>query len=821
MKKATEWIANIGKQGSAWFVDRVQHHRVWIVLGVLWLLVELALFLGTGVLQEDEEHFLTGEGSWGLEMSGADSQVRQTFVPAFARLQSVSFSMDMTRSVHGDGTVRVAVEDAAGVQLFETAIPFYEVVNCSFTDVTTDLELRRGDTYVLVIEAQTPYADETPFLSVCGKEYALAENKDFAAGTALEGQQLVTRYHYADAVTGVRVRNAILLSVLTALGVMFGLPGDRRFKRLVSVLLLVAAPYILGKRLELLNYDPAFYLPFSMKWNLGIMYALELVVLLVSHSPAIATVVTNIALTALYTANYFMRMYRGTSLRMNDFTAIGTATKVVGAYDLTPNSHVTMAWAILALIVVWSLRTIVLKREKKQIWNTWWAYAVTIALAAALLFAGGHKLLYTDYLDEVGFANKGISGFTYELIYSFDGYLVATCIEVKNARIVPPEGYSIERVEEILETAVEQDVKDAQVQADAADYPHVILIMNESLADLTVLDGVELSEDNLPFIHSLQENTVKGYVNTSVFGGGTANSEFEVFTGCNMAFFSVNYYPYQQAIRKPVNSMVSRMKENGYTTISMHPERPGNWNRENIYRYYGFGQSYWKQDFPDASVIHSGVSDAATYDKIIELYEQRKAGEKLFVFDLTMQNHGGYTMHDVKYNIQALNIRQPQVDEYLSLVKISDTAFQGLVEYFEKQDEKVIICMYGDHQPWVSDFLVSANLRDGNEVSEQILSKYKTPLVIWANYDIDEVADCNFSLNYLGGYLMRTAGVPMSPYFLYLEQLRQTCPIITINGYVDADGVYAGWSGEKDEFPEYRMLQHNYLYDDHTVMWGF
>ena len=351
--------------------------------------------------------------------------------------------------------------------------------------------------------------------------------------------------------------------------------------------------------------------------------------------------------------------------------------------------------------------------------------------------------------------------------------------------------------------------------------PHVFLIMNESLADLTILDGVELNQDNLPFIRSLKDNTVKGFVNTSVFGGGTANSEFEVFTGCTMSFFSVNYYPYNQAVKKRMNSMVSRMKENGYTTISMHPERPGNWNRETVYQLYGFDRSLWKEDFPDARVIHSGVSDAETFHKIIDLYENRQEGEKLFVFDLTMQNHGGYNMHEEPYAVTALNVRNPQVDEYLSLVKISDQAFQELVEYFEKQDERVLICMYGDHQPWVSDFLVSEELKDGNGASEAIMKKYKTPVVIWANYDIEERDDLNISLNYLGGVLMREAGLPLSPYFAYLEQLRQEYPIITTNGFVDKEGNYGGWSGENDEFIEYRMLQYNYLFDENTVDWGY
>ena len=76
-------------------------------------------------------------------------------------------------------------------------------------------------------------------------------------------------------------------------------------------------------------------------------------------------------------------------------------------------------------------------------------------------------------------------------------------------------------------------------------------------------------------------------------------------------------------------------------------------------------------------------------------------------------------------------------------------------------------------------------------------------------------------MNYLGGLLQRTAGIPLSPYFAFLEQLREDYPIITLNGYVDEQGNYSNWGDGEDEFSEYRILQYNYLFDDHSVEWGY
>ena len=347
--------------------------------------------------------------------------------------------------------------------------------------------------------------------------------------------------------------------------------------------------------------------------------------------------------------------------------------------------------------------------------------------------------------------------------------------------------------------------------------------MNESFSDLRVLGNLQISEENLAFFNSLEENTIRGYVNASVLGGGTANSEFEVFTGCSMGLLPPSYYPYQQCIAGEMPSLISDVQKEGYTAYSMHPERAGNWNRERIYRYLGFDDSLWGEDFPDAENLHSGATDLETYKKVEEVYENRKPGEKLFVFDLTMQNHGGYLYSDVERSVTATNVSSEEADIFLSLMQNSDDDFRQLVAYFEKETEPVLICMFGDHQPKLDDSFYESVYGQTQGLTEwdKRLSRYKTPFVIWANYDIPEQSGIDISMNYLGVLLADTAGIKTSPFFDYLRQYMAEYPIITVNGYQDKDGNYYDWSGENAEHEEYRILQYNYLFDRHMVEWGF
>ena len=800
--------------------------RLRIVSGFIFLIAELVLLLGSGVLGKDVTRFLTGEGSWEEEMSDDVTAFGQRFMPRHKKLHSVSFLMDMGNITSYDGLVTVSVRNEEQEVLFEKELSFSEIADGSFTDVEIDLSLSTFNNYYLILESTPSSLGEYPSVGLCGSKYRLSENRGIVMPEETKDAQFVDRFMYRDALTGASTAGAVFCCLLTAIGIIIGFPDSESFRKKAVIVLLALVPLVLGYLLEHIIYNEILYLPNAFIWNVGLMYAFELVVWLITHSPSIAIVLSNTVLTIVYSANYFVMMYRGTPLRVNDLTAAATAVKVVGNYSFVPNGKLAFAWAFLILFIVYGVQ-LGIKHDTdghttdlQGVWSRIFgklkygrliSYVLSIGTALIIVWAGGHLLIGTDMLDRAGFSDEKLRGIGQDVMYYFNGYLIGTCVDIKNSRITEPEGYSADRVEELLKKAESETVN-----IDYEELPHIILIMNESFSDLRVVKELNLSQENLTFINSLKENTIRGYVNASVLGGGTANSEFEVFTGCTVAFFPPNYYPYQQALRKPVKSLVSSVEKYGYTTYSMHPESANNWNRKNVYNYYGFDESFWKQDFEGAEVIHSGVSDAETYNKIIKLYEERDNSERMFVFDLTMQNHGGYPGNSGPYEVRETELNNDALDEYLSLMKISDEAFEELTDYFEKQDEKVIICMFGDHQPYISDKLVEENADP-----KKLMDKFKTPFIIWANYDIDEADGYDISMNYLGGLLLETAGVPLSPYFEFLKQYREIYPIITLNGYVDGEGNYSAWGSEQDVMSDYRILQYDYLYKNSAVDWGY
>lgn len=99
-------------------------------------------------------------------------------------------------------------------------------------------------------------------------------------------------------------------------------------------------------------------------------------------------------------------------------------------------------------------------------------------------------------------------------------------------------------------------------------------------------------------------------------------------------------------------------------------------------------------------LLRNYVSDKATFEKIISLYEEKDADEKLFTFCVTMQNHGGYTVEDragfeptVKLGYDT---EYPLAETYLSLARESVQHLRNCWSTFEKVDEPTMIVSFGD-----------------------------------------------------------------------------------------------------------------------------
>lgn len=525
-----------------------------------------------------------------------------------------------------------------------------------------------------------------------------------------------------------------------------------------------------------------------------------IIYLAIGHMCAAARVILGIAM-AFGITNHYVMKFRSTPFVPWDIFSVRTATSVAENYDFTPD----LRMVIVTLIFI---AAIVLSRFLKK--------APKIKLQVrlgALLVSVLVTCLFVNTLQKEDFQTKHYLYpflFTPAYMTEVNGMAVTFAMNLAYVVVDKPQGYSAEGAKKTLESYE----KTEDTKQDTQDLPNIIVIMDEAFSDLAVLGDLQTNEDYMPFMHKMQQgqkNTITGYAQVSVCGGNTANSEFEFLTGDTMAFLPSGSIAYQQYVKQDTPSLASYLKSLGYATYAQHPYYANGWDRERVYPLLGFEHMDFIEDYTNVSYVRKYISDASDMQHIIDTYEKKEAGKPAFIFNVTMQNHGGYTdvypnfENDIQaqYNSDALN-------QYLSLIHKTDAALEDLVSYFSKVDEKTVIVFFGDHQPSdaVANQIEMASGVDPSDMnSEQQKKRYQVPYLVWANYDIGEASDQNTSLNYLSAQVLKAAGVPTSAYQNYFLELSNTYPVLSAAGSTENVGA------NKDALLTYRKLQYYNLFE--------
>lgn len=530
--------------------------------------------------------------------------------------------------------------------------------------------------------------------------------------------------------------------------------------------------------------------------------AVPLCAALICTSNYRASVLLEISLLLLFAAiDYFVISFRGSELSPADFLSIETALQVAGEYrfQISVSFAYAMAFGATYCFIGYCIPAAPLRRTLFKFLS---GILVCILLIAYITLKSAN---------------------TRPLLFEKEGSIYNGCIlnftlRCRDSRISKPEGYEAEAIKS-LEEKYKSDTSSSQAEK----RPTVIVIMNESFSDLSVLGSqFQTSEEATPFFDSLQENTIRGYALASVFGGTTANSEYEFLSGNSMGFLPYGSVVYPQFINGHKSyTIMSFLKDLGYSCYAMHPESPRNWVRKSTYPLLGFDNSYFQEAFPYKNLLRSHVSDQEMYEELISLYEEKVKDEELFLFGITMQNHGGYFTENFPAEIKLEGYSQeyPDVEQYLTLLQYSDRALQYLLEYFSRVNDDVVILFFGDHMPGLSDdFYYETCGGDYTTLDEQ-MRQYIVPFAVWANYDIEEKYIPCTSLNFLSNYLFEAMGITPPVYNEFLSDVSKIVPAMNSMGYYSLNrGMFVPYDEaagvEAEILHQYRILQYNCLFDN-------
>lgn len=521
-------------------------------------------------------------------------------------------------------------------------------------------------------------------------------------------------------------------------------------------------------------------------------------------------------------ANHYVIQFKGVILFPHDVEGAVTAANVAKNYDFTPDNYIWGALGILAAYLL-LLKLVALPQQRREYLRPW---PLTLALAA-----GGVIYCYAFFFSS-WLLDAGIK--TQQWNTQCNGWVLNFSIALRYGRVEKPAGYSQALANSVAErnSAHEGVMRlvndpfvstpyDPMTQENEGGAPaqllelardpngvqptNILCIMNESFGDLSIFEHMETDTDVLPFYHSLEENTIKGWMYSPVTGGGTATVEYDFVTSNTVSFLPLGTVAYQLYVKANMPSLLSWANGNGFHTTAFHPYKASGWNRVEVYNDFGADEQLYDVDVTEPEYVRGYISDRCDF-RVLRDITSAAEGDRQFVFNVTMQNHGGYKQgwNNLRSDVQLagkLKGCSEYATQYIALLRETDRALEELLRYYEDQSEPTLIVFFGDHQGNMTDWFyekIYGKKLDERDITE-VERQFAVPFFIWANYEIPEAQDVMISANYLGVLTALVSNYPTTPYYNYLCQLYNEVPVVNRTGYITADGTVVE---NREELPE-------------------
>jgi phosphoglycerol transferase MdoB-like AlkP superfamily enzyme len=345
----------------------------------------------------------------------------------------------------------------------------------------------------------------------------------------------------------------------------------------------------------------------------------------------------------------------------------------------------------------------------------------------------------------------------------------------------------------------------------AIDDVNVVVVLSEAFTDPTLVEGPTLAEDPIPFTRSLMESTRSGTMLAQLFGGGTANMEFEALTGMSLSQFLPQLSsPYQMLVPETPTfpSAVGYLRHRGHAAVGVHPYMTSMYKRYEVYPTLGFSDFVHDTTMASDERIEDSefISDAAAFAEVEHQLAESEA--PALVNLVTMQNHypmaGSY--HDPIATEGVSGEVADQLGGYARGLRHTDDALREFIGNLEASDEKTAVVFYGDHAPafWTGDVYE----RNGDAAFR------RTPYFLWTNFrELPAATEPVTSPIHFLPTLLDDLGAPLPPYYALLLELRREIPAMEQGEYFLTDGTQVSEAGltprARALLEDYRLVQYD------------
>lgn len=750
---------------------------------------------GTGIVVDQEYRFTP-------KLEQQENVIQQTFSPVINGLESIDIRLANEHTDDVDCVLLFAIyEIGQDEPIWQENVLSDAIVNWRYYSLKFPMFLDMGREYILKIQCPENRAGIPFKIFICNAD--LEENKDlFFDETLLDGG-LDLIYNY----NNFPVVHFTFLIILCLAGIVISWLKRACFKKkpwgcfvliFSIVMCFLSIEYLSGNNVSVRMGTTAILM------NLCILSGILFLFLAAFGSSMLAGALVSTISLVFALINHYTLKFRGTVLLPSDIYSVSTAYHVAHNYNITLDREILNVTVLFLLLILMLYKTNFKQGKKSRLASG----GLALAAISWMVFISVNE--QEEYKLGVDVYQDSQTDRSQEL-----GFLLNFSENIKYLYLQRPEGYSLTEVQNVYDRYAGGETEDAD------SLPNIIVIMNESFADLRYVGDFDSNFEYMENFYRIaeEENAKAGKCVVSVYGGGTSCSEFEFLTGCSMLFLASGNAPYQQYVHKEMDALPAYLRQKEYSTYAVHAANPQSWNRDTAYPRLGFDSFISIEDdiFDNATYCRYWVDDKSMMDMVASLQEETEG--HLFEFGITIQCHGGYAYENYESTVQVENMESeyPEVNQYLSLISEVDRAFGEFIETLKDSGEPVIVLMFGDHLPQLDNRFYNELKQGRSSITEAQLQleMHETPYLFWANYDVDfsEVPDV-ISANFLSAYLLKAGGIELDPYSNYLYELSKKYPVVSRTGIMNYEGKLCEYSIGNNcygDIHEYEMLQYSRL----------
>jgi phosphoglycerol transferase MdoB-like AlkP superfamily enzyme len=289
-------------------------------------------------------------------------------------------------------------------------------------------------------------------------------------------------------------------------------------------------------------------------------------------------------------------------------------------------------------------------------------------------------------------------------------------------------------------------------------YPDLITIQSESFFDARYLNS-KINPKVLQHFDLITKQALKaGRLQVPAWGANTLRSEYAFLSSIDneeLKYYRFNPYQFLQKQSSP--TLASYLKNLGYHCICIHPNHSMFFKRDKVFPLFGFDEFIDIDEFDSNQTTGPYISDQAVKEKILEAINNRKDSRPIFIFAITMENHGPLHLENYTESILTeLYTAQPPAQHhdlsiYLKHLKNADQMLFDLTNALRARPAETLVCWYGDHVPSMPDIYRELNFKDG-----------RSDYLIWSNKHSALNQATELDIEDLGLSLLNLAGITVA-----------------------------------------------------------